>query len=127
MQLSYAARPLQPAKLSGTRLRAILFHFSARVCVQGAPDAHLRSRVTFFEDFPLLGLSFRTSRFRGHAAPWPAIPGQVALGAEELFYFPKALNGAAGYQHLEREGERRGVEYVFYEQFFYRTSFTLLR
>ena len=68
----------------------------------------MRSRVTFFEDFPLLGLSFRTSRFRGHAAPWPAIPGQVALGAEELFHFQKALNGAAGYQHLERGANDMG-------------------
>ena len=79
------------------------FHFLARAYVQGAPGARLlKPRHVFRRILAQLGLSFRTSRFRGSAAPWPAIPGQVAFAAEGLFISQKIKNGAAGYQHLER-------------------------
>ena len=78
------------------------FHFLARAYVQGTPDARLlKPRHVFRRIFPaglfcsnqqiprlcrtLAGES-RTGRFRRRS----------------VIYFPKALSGAAGYQHLER-------------------------
>ena len=90
------------AKLLGTRLRAILFSCSC-TCVRAGDTrrASAEAASRLLKILALLRLSFRISRFRGSAAPWPANPGQVAFAAE-LFIFSK--KGAALYQHLKRVG-----------------------
>ena len=69
----------------GTRLRAVLFSFC---CTRRRPGDTRRglaeAAARFLKIFALQGVSFRISRFRGSAAPWPANPGQVAFAAEVL-------------------------------------------
>ena len=85
-----------------TRLRAVLFSF---YCTRRRPGDTRRGlaedAARFLKIFALQGVSFRISRFRGSAAPWPANPGQVAFAAELFSFFKK---GAALYQHLKRVG-----------------------
>ena len=69
----------------GTRLRAILFSFRCTCRRPGDTRRALAEAASrFLKNFALLGFSFRISRFRGSAAPWPANPGQVAFAAEVL-------------------------------------------
>ena len=83
--LSNAARPPSPAKLFGTRLRAILLSFSCTCVRPGDTRRALAEAASrFLKNFALQGFSVRISRFRGSAAPWPANPGQVAFAAEVL-------------------------------------------
>ena len=83
-----------------TRLRAILFSF---YCTRRRPGDTRRGlaevAARFLRKFALQGVSFRISRFRGSAAPWPANPGQVAFAAE---LFISSKRGSALYQHLKR-------------------------
>ena len=78
-----------------TRLRAVLFSF---ICTRRRPGdtrgglAEVAAR--FLKNFALLGFSFRISRFRGSAAPWPANPGQVALAAEMLISLKDKKRGS---------------------------------
>ena len=86
----------------GTRLRAILFSFRCTCRRPGDTRRAIAEAASrFLKNFAQPGFSFRISRFRGSAAPWPANPGQVAFAAE-LFIFLK--KGAALYQHLKRVG-----------------------
>ena len=79
----------------GTRLRAILFSFRCTCRRPGDTRRALAEAASrFLKNFALLGFSFRISRFRGSAAPWPANPGQVALAAEMLISLKDKKRGS---------------------------------
>ena len=125
--LSNAARPPSPAKLSETRLCAILFILMYAIASRRQPTRATRGRVTFLEDFAQQGFSSRKSRFRGLAAPQPGDvrgfprPGQVAFAAAELL-FPKSFNWGSKI-HSGVEGGRHGVELVFSRTYFLQNEF----
>ena len=84
------------------------FHFDARDSVQATADARLqRPRHVFRRILPCWAFLVE----RADSAAWPhrnrgtcgaSRDPAKSLSPPQHSYFPKALNGAAGYQHLER-------------------------
>ena len=90
--LSNAACSHLLAQLRETRLRAILFsHLCTCVRPGDTRRASAEAASRLLKILALQRLSFRLSRSRGLAAPWPANPGQVDLGADRLL-FPKSFS-----------------------------------
>ena len=102
--LSNAVRSLAPLNRGSARI----FHFYARVCVQEASAVGLqKSRHVFRRISPCWAFLVG----RADSAAWPhrnrgtcgaSRDPAKSLSPPQRSYFPKALNGAAGYQHLER-------------------------
>ena len=112
--LSNAASPPSPAKLSETRLCAILFILMYAIASRRQPTQASRASVTFLEEFCPAGLFLVE---RADSAAWPhrnrgtcgaSRDPAKSLSPPQRYYFPKALNGAAGYQNLERGANDMG-------------------
>ena len=130
--LSNAARPPSPAKLSETRLCAILFILMYAIASRRQPTQASRASVTFLEEFCPAGLFLVE---RADSAAWPhrnrgtcgaSRDPAKSLSPPQSYYFPKALIGAAK-SILELRVDDMVSNWCSLEHIFYKTSSTLLR
>ena len=111
-RLSVAVCPPQRAKLLRTRLRAILFSLFC-TCVRPGDTrrASAEAAPRLLKILALQRLSFSIKQIpRLGRFPARRIPVR-SLSAPLGYYFPKALNGAAGYQQLERGASDMGSNF----------------
>ena len=126
--LSNAARPPSPAKLSETRLCAILFILMYAIASRRQPTQASRASVTFLEEFCPAGLFLVE---RADSAAWPhrnrgtcgaSRDPAKSLSPPQRYYFPKAFKRGSKIYSGE-EGGRHGVELVFSRTYFLQNEF----